>query len=270
MKWIVATVSILFLLVVSLEFEATGHQYDAAGNVGIVEKSGQIIPPDLIFRDENGRALRLGDLTAKPVILSLVYYTCEHICPQVLLGMARVVSRVGLTPGRDFSLVTVSFDETDTPAVALRVKENYMKAAGPLPEGSWKFLTGSSSNIAALTGSLGFSFKWVSPGFTHPVVLVILAPGGKISRYIYVEKYQYSVALPVIFSPVEMKMALQAAATGGVVSTLKTALLYCFAHEPEGQGKFFNMMAIVGLASLLMLAAFFLYLRFTSKRFRRP
>ncbi len=137
----------LGLLALVCTQNAYGHEtLDAGGagdgEIGIEEKTGQSLPGDLTFHDENGAEVRLKDLLGKPAILTLVYYTCEHICPLMLGGLAQALPRLDVVAGRDYRVITVSFDETDTPKIARDIKKNYIKAAGPgFPAEGWKFLT---------------------------------------------------------------------------------------------------------------------------------
>jgi protein SCO1/2 len=242
----------------------------AGGEVGIEETTGQLLPPELVFRDENGAPVKLGSLFGKPAILTLVYYTCEHVCPLMLSGLSQALPRLVVTAGRDYRVITVSFDETDTPEIARNVKRNYIKAAGStFPEQGWKFLTGDHEAIQRLTRSVGFRYRKELHGFNHPVVLIFLSPTGRISRYYQVTKYQYGAEYPITFSSFDLNMALTEAAQGKTVTGFKKALLYCFSHEPPGQSKFFNFIALVGLVTLLAMAAFFVYLQVSSRRYRR-
>src|ERR1700690_2083816 len=112
-------------------------------DVGIGERLGEIIPLDITFTDEQGRRVILRDLVTKPTILNFVYYSCTHTCPALLSGLSEVLSRIELTPGKDFNVVTISFDETDSPDLAARKRTDYLKAAGRVfPANSWNFLTG--------------------------------------------------------------------------------------------------------------------------------
>ena len=114
-----------------------------ANKIGIEEKTGQMIPADLVFYDENGDEVKLGDFYGKPIILTLDYYSCERECPLLLGGLAQALPRLAFQAGRDYRVVTVSFDDTDTPQVARDTKKNYIKAAGStFPEMGWRFLTG--------------------------------------------------------------------------------------------------------------------------------
>ncbi len=265
----------LCLLGLLLPGSAAGHETlpsgdSETGRIGLEEKIGQVIPPGLVFRDENGAEVGLETLRGKPAILTLVYYTCEHVCPLLLSGLSAALPRLMMTPGKDYRLITLSFDPTDTPQTAGNVRKNYLKAAGtPLAKDAWQFLVGDRENIEKLTRAVGFTYKKEIHGFNHPVVLIFLSPAGKISQYFNVTKYGYGADYPISFSSFDLNVGLTQAARGQELSGLTKALLYCFSHEPPGQSKFFNFLAAVGLVTLAALAAFFVYLQVTTRRFRR-
>ena len=253
----------------------TGHETLEPGNatggkISIEERTGQALPHNLIFYDETGKQVTLGDFLGKPVILTLVYYTCEHICPQMLAGLSQAVPRLSMALGKDYRILTVSFDETDKPQTAASVKRNYVKAVGvSFPEEAWKFLTGPKQSIHDLTEAVGFSYRKDSHGFTHPVVLIFITPDGKISSYFYVTKFQYGAAYPISFTSFDLNMGLTEAAQGKAVTGFKKAILYCFSHEPPGQSKFFNFIAILGIVTLIVLVSFFIYLQISSRKYRQ-
>lgn len=269
----------IFIIICFITLFTSGYGYThetldtgsgATGDMGITELTGQTIPPDITFFDENGTRIKLGDMLGKPVLLTLVYYTCEHICPQMLTALALALPRLSLQAGSDYQVITVSFDPEDTPRRAQDSKKNYIKAAGSaFPEGAWKFLTGDRQNIQRLTESVGFRYRKDIHGFIHPVVLIFLTPEGKIARYFSVTKYEYGAAYPISFSSFDLNVAFTEAAQGKPVTELKRVLLYCFSHEPPGQSKFIYFIAVVGLITLLAMASFFVYLRVTEKKYRK-
>jgi protein SCO1/2 len=235
--------------------------------IGITQKLGQTIPAQLIFADEQGGSVMLGDLIRKPAILTLVYYNCSRFCPQMLEGLAAVVSQLALSPDKDYQIVTVSFDQSDTPAIARDSKRNYVKAIqGPFPEDAWRFLTGDDKNIRQLCDATGFGFRREMHGFAHPVALIILSPSRKITRYIHISKFSYGVAYPITFSAIELSQALVDAALEKVGSATKKEFLYCFPHEPQGQQRFFSILTTVGAITVVCLAAFFAYLSLTGRK----
>ena len=265
---------LLFICIFGLIVTNSAHGHETLDNVGaggekigIEEKTGKKVPADLVFYDENGGRVKMGDFYGKPVILTLVYYTCEHICPLMLGALSEALPRLALQAGKDYNVVTVSFDDTDTPEIARDIKKNYINAAGTaFPEKGWKFLTGKGEDIHRLTEAVGFTYRKDVNGFSHPVALIFLAPDGKITKYLYVAKSTFG---SITFSSFDMNMALTEASQGREVTGLRKAVLYCFSHEPPGQSKFFDFMAVVGLVTLAVMVSFFIYLQVTTKRYRR-
>jgi protein SCO1/2 len=235
--------------------------------IGITEKIGQTIPARLIFADEQGREVTLGDLIKKPAILTLVYYDCGRFCPQLLAALAAVFPQLGLKPDDDYQVVTVSFDESDTPAVARDLKRNYLKAIqNPFPADAWRFLTGDRRNIQELCAAVGFTFQKEMHGFAHPVALIVLSPRRKISRYIHVSKFFYGAEYPITFSAIELSQALTDAAQERVGLATHKEFLYCFPHEPKQEINFFKISGIFGVVTIVCLAAFFVYLSVTGRK----
>jgi protein SCO1/2 len=243
---------------------------DEADSPGVTEHVGQFIPGEVLVVDDAGATLRLADLVDRPVILALVYYSCEHICPQVLSALGHLASEMTLAPGTDYRIVTLSFDAADTPADAARAKKNYLKPfAGGLPAGSWSFLTASPDDIRTLTDAAGFRYEADSHGFIHPSVLVILAPGGRIAGYIHVSKTAYGVGYPVTFPAVGVATSLRRAADGQSEAPSPLPLLFCYPHEPEKQSGFYGLLSTLGAFTLAVMAGLFLLLFMASGR-RRP
>ena len=239
---------------------AQGHETTASSaDIALDEKLGQSLPSDAVFFDENGHKVTLKGLIDKPTIIAPVYLHCMHVCPMLLNGLADALGKMDLVvPGKDFRVITLSFDDRDTPAIARDKKRNYLKAVGrPFPEAEWKFLTGNAVNIKKFTASIGFKFQRDGEhDFSHPVVLVVVAPGGKIVRYLY----------GTSFLPFEVTMALTEAAQGRVGSTTRKVLQYCFSYDPLKKSYVFNILKVTGTVMVLFVAAFFAYLMLSSKK----
>ncbi|MDA8082687.1 MAG: SCO family protein [Nitrospiraceae bacterium] len=235
------------LCVILLHTHASAGQDVRSPEVGIDEHLGGTLPLDTFFTDEQGRKVLLRDLVTKPTILTFVYYRCTHTCPTLLLGLSDVLSKIDLSPGKDYSVISISFDETETPDLAGQKKKDYIKATGKaFPEGAWRFLTADRETIERITGAAGFGFKRVSTGFAHPVALIVLSPRGKITRYLY----------GVRFLPMDLTLALTEASKGLAVPTVNRVLLYCFSYDPEGKRYVFNILKITGIATILFAALF--------------
>ncbi len=99
--------------------------------VGVSQRLNQQLPLDASFVDETGKSVKLGDYFGKhPAILALVYYTCPMLCSEEMDGLTSSLEMVKLTPGKDFDVVIVSIDPSDTPAQAAKSKALYVKRYG--------------------------------------------------------------------------------------------------------------------------------------------
>jgi protein SCO1/2 len=226
------------------------------GEVGIDEKLGQYVPSDLKFYDENGDSVRLGELINKPTILALVYYTCPGMCSPLLNGVAEVLEKLDEEPGKDYSVLTISFDTNDKPSLAAQKKINYVKSIKrPFPPAAWHFLTGDSLNIQRITDAVGFRYKRQGRDFIHPGLITVLAPDGKIARYLY----------GITFLPFDLKMALVEASEGRTGPTISKVLMYCYNYDPVGRKYALSIVRVGGLIILFFVAIFILYLLINSR-----
>ena len=227
-------------------------------NTGIEEKLGQRIPLDASFRNEEGKEVLLKEVMGKPTIVSLVYLSCPHTCPLLLGGLAEVLGRLELKPLKDYSVLTISFDEEDTPDIARDKKKNYLQAINtPFPESAWRFFTGDRENIKKFTDAVGFNFRREESGFAHPVALIILSPDGRIVRYLYGRT----------FLPFDLSMAITEA-DKGKIGLSRGVLLYCFIYDQPGKRYVFNILKVFGTVMIVSLVSFFLYLTVTGRRSR--
>ncbi|MBS3905651.1 MAG: SCO family protein, partial [Syntrophaceae bacterium] len=162
------------------------EQHREQKGVGIDEKLGRLIPLDLTFRDENGKPIALRELIDRPTILAPVFLACPDVCSFLLSNLSGALNRLPADPGKDFLALTISYDETEGPPLAMEKKNLYLKMIEkPFPEEAWRFLTGDRESILKLMDAMGFYFKREGKNFLHPVALIILAPDGKITRYLY-------------------------------------------------------------------------------------
>jgi protein SCO1/2 len=228
-------------------------------DVGIDEKLGSYIPLDLTFRNEQGNPVKLRDFFqgGKPVILTLNYFECPLLCTYVLNGVLDVVNKLdSLSLGRDFRIVTVSFNPSETPELARKKAANYLKELKNVQpsQRDWHFLTGDKENISGLTRALGFRYKKDGDQFAHPSVIAILTPQGEVSRYFYGIQYQ----------PKDLRLALLEASSGRIGSSkvLNQILLYCYHFDPVGRKYALQALNVVkagGVMTLLFVGIFLAY-----------
>ena len=163
-------------------------------NVGIEQHLDEQIPADLTFRDETGKPVRLGDYFGKkPMILNLVYYNCPMLCGEVLSGLESALRVLKFDVGKEFDVLTVSFDPRETPEMATKKKAEFLKRYGRAgaAEG-WHFLTGPQESIDALTKAAGFQYQYdpKTGQFAHATAIMVLTPEGKIAQYYYGVEYR--------------------------------------------------------------------------------
>jgi protein SCO1/2 len=219
-----------------------------AQEVGIDEKLGKPAALDLTFKDEDGKAVALRTLVDKPTILTLNYFRCAGICTPQLNGVVEVLNRTEAVPGRDFQVITVSFDDRDTPEIAAEKRTNYLREiTRPFPPAAWRFLTSDAATSRALADSVGFKFKKQGDDFIHAAAIIFLSPKGEITRYMY----------GVTYLPADLQMAAQEAAQSQARPTINKWLKICFSYDPEGRKYVFSFTKI-GAGIILLGAAIFL------------
>lgn len=222
-------------------------------NVGIDQHLGTQLPLDLKFRDETGRDVKLGDYFGKrPVVLSMVYYECPMLCGEVLNGEASVFSTLKFDIGKEYDVVTVSFDPTEGPDLARGKKRTYVERYGRAgAQEGWHFLTGPQDSISALTKAVGFNYAWdeQTKQFAHAAAIMVVEPNGKIAQYFYGVEY----------SPKDLRFGIVQASQGKVGNVVDQVLLYCYHYDPR-TGKYgavvSRVLKIAGAFTVLILGGF--------------
>ncbi len=241
------TLGMVFLLAFSLAGRA---QMKVPADIGIDEKLGSQVALDTKLKDENGTDVTLGQYVDKPTILIFNYFRCPGICPVLISNMVTAINRVQLEPGKDFRLVAVSFDPTDTPALAREKKANYLnQMKRPFSPDSWHFLTGTAENTRTVADSAGFNYRQQGDMYVHPGAVIILTPKGIISRYLY----------GTSFLPADIEMGVKEAAGGQVLPSISRVLSFCYVSDPQGRGRVFSVTRFAGAATLVLAAGFIVF-----------
>ncbi|MGH9522431.1 MAG: SCO family protein [Terriglobales bacterium] len=224
--------------------------------VGIDQNLDAQVPLNLSFHDELGKTVVLGDyFHGKPLILSLVYFHCPLLCPEVLRGMTAALPLVKFGMGKDYNVLTVSFDPKDTPQDALQEKNEQLHNLAPASQQSWHFLTGEQASITALTQAVGFHYKYdpASKQFYHATAIIVLTPEGKVSKYFYGVEY----------NPTDLRLGLVQASNHKIGTVVDAVLLLCCQYNPNtGKYDFFvsRLLAIAGFVTILVLGGILLFL----------
>lgn len=227
--------------------------------VRIDEKTGGMVS-DAVFFDSDGKEVRLRDLVTTPTVLLPIYYRCPDVCNLLQASFARILPDVALKPGEELRVISLSFDDRDTPKDAARAKRNYMAILdGKFPPDEWKFLSGSPESISAALDSIGFHVKREGGLYAHPVAAVVLAPGGKIIQYLH----------GTTFLPFDITMAGTKAAAGQPGLSVKRVLSLCYSYDPQGRRYVFNILRVSGFAIFGFVAIFVAYLVVTGRKDKR-
>jgi protein SCO1/2 len=218
--------------------------------VGIDQRLNNQVPLDLRFRDETGQTVTLSSYFGKrPVILSLVYYSCPMLCTMAENGLLNALRDVKFNVGEQYEVVTVSIDPSDTPEEATGKKAVYVGLYGrPAAKHGWHFLVGDEPSIRTLAQAVGFHYNYIpeTKQFAHATGIVVLTPQGKVSRYFY----------GILYPPRDVRLALIDASTEKIGNPVDAVLLYCCEYNPA-TGRYgvvvSRMLKIAGVITLLCL-----------------
>lgn len=221
--------------------------------VGIEQRLGATVPLDALLLDEAGRPVRLGKFFGtRPVVLVLAYYNCPMLCTQVLNGTVAAMRAISFDAGREYEVVTVSFDPRDKPRDAAAKKIPYVKEYGrPGAADGWHFLTASTASIERITESIGFHYRWDESRnqFAHASAIYVLTPDGRVSRYFFGIEY----------APRDLRLGLIEASNRKIGTPVDEILLYCFHYDPAA-GKYgavvMNIVRVAGAVAVLVLSVF--------------
>lgn len=239
-------VSLLNVIVVKADESNTGNPKK---EVGIDEKTGQTVPlDDIVLFDEKGEPKPLKDfVNGKPTIISLIYFRCPGICSPLTNGLADVIDKVDLQPGKDFNVISVSFNPDETYVMGTEKKENYYKMmTREMPPNAWQFLTADSANIEKICDALGFYAKKEGNDWVHGASIMAVAPDGKITRYLFGTDY----------NPFDFKLAILEASQGRTGTSIAKIVQFCFSYSPDAKKYVLNVTRVAGGGVLFLLIIF--------------
>jgi protein SCO1/2 len=238
-------------------------------SVKIDEKLDAQVPLDATFRDLDGKRVRLGDLFdgKRPTLLTFAYYNCPVLCSLILSSAASSMGKIPWTIGREFDVVTISIDPTETVERAKSKREALLSQYGRKEaETGWHFLLGDEATIARVTDAVGYRFHYdeETKQYAHPGALILLQPNGKVSRYLYGLEYP----------PNDVRLGLLEASQGKLTGAVDQVLLFCYRYDAH-QGKYViiaNRIMQIGAAIIAaVLVAFLAFLwRLERKRSGGP
>jgi protein SCO1/2 len=225
---------------------------------GIDQRLDNQVPLDLVFRDETGTQVKLDQYfhKGKPVVLALVYYECPMLCTMTLNGMVKTFKMVNLSIGKDYDVLTVSFDPREKPELAAKKKVNYVKEyKRDGADAGWHFMTGDEPAIAKLTDSVGFRYFYDTRTnqYGHSSAIIVLTPEGKVSRYFYGLEY----------APKDVRLGLVEASQNKIGTIADSLVLLCYHYDPT-TGKYgvaiMRTLRVAGVVTLVGLGGFIVFM----------
>lgn len=226
--------------------EAMADKSPDLTGVGITEKLGEGIDPNLTFTNEEGKTVRIGDFfqPRRPVIISLAYYECPMLCGVVLNALVDGMKGLDWTPGKEFALINLSFDPREKFNLAAAKKKNLLEALGkPGAAAGWHFLTGEEKQIKALADELGFGYHWdeKEKQYAHGAGIFVLTPEGKLSRVLYGIQYR----------PSDLRLSLLEASNGKIGTIVDRIILFCFSYNQHLRKYSLTVMRVLQLGAIL-------------------
>lgn len=245
------------ICLITLNSYSQSSLYDQQMQIGFDEKQGQYVPLDIKLVNEAGDTVFLKDIIKRPTILNLVYFRCPGVCSPLMWGVSKFIDEVDLQLGKDYEVITVSFDPDERIDLGIKKKAAYIGNMKKKESAEhWRFFVSDSTNIAKLTQSVGFNYKKINGQFVHPAGLVALASDGEIVRYLR----------GIEFLPFDIKITMVEAADGKIGPSINRLLAVCYSYDNEGNKFVFNVTKVSAILITFIAALFFLYLALTRKK----
>lgn len=236
---------IVFTVIFAITFTLQS-QVDQSLEVGVIEHLGETIPLDLEFLNEKSEKVTLKQLITKPTILSFVYFDCPGLCSPLLEGVGGVIKKTELVLGKDYQVITISFNFRDTPEKAKEKKDRFVERYSKGNGDGWIFLTTDSATIFKITDATGFKTKPVGLDFVHPSAIIAISPQGMITRYLY----------GISFLPIDFKMAIIEANKEQPRTSIQKIMLVCYTYDPENKRFALDVTKITGSLIIFFLLVF--------------
>ena len=251
------TILALFVCLMSIESYSQTQLFDKQMQISFEEKQGQFAALDAKLVNENGDTVLLKDVINKPTILNLVYYQCPGVCSPLMFGVSKFIDDVDLKLGKDYEVITISFDPTERIDLGIKKKAAYISMMKNKEAAKdWHFFVSDSLNIAKITKSVGFNYQKINNQYVHPAGLIAPGSDGKIIRYLR----------GIDFLPFDIKITMVEAAKGKIGPSINRLLAICYSYDTKGNQFVFNVTRVSAIVILFFVVLLFLYLALSKLR----
>ncbi|MGA9031595.1 MAG: SCO family protein [Sulfuricaulis sp.] len=194
---------------------------------------------DYTLTSADGRNLRMSEFRGKPLVISLIYTSCYHICPTTTQHLAKVVrtARAALGP-ESFNVLTIGFDTPrDTPSA---MRQFALDQSVNIAH--WEFLSTDAAAMAGLTKELGFIAYPAPHGFDHLIQATVVDAQGKIYRQVYGMNFD----TPLLVEPLK-ELVFGAPTSPSLLSNLGSRIkLFCTVYDPSSDQYRFDYSIFIG------------------------
>jgi len=241
----------LSICLISVNSYSQTSLFNQQMQVGFDEKQGQYADLSVKLVNEAGDTVLLKDVINKPTILNMVYFQCAGTCSPLMWGISKFIDGVDLQLGKDYEVITISFDPTERIKLGINKKSSYLSTMKKKEEAkNWLFFVSDSIDIAKLTKSVGFNYQKVNDQFVHPTGLIALAADGKIIRYLR----------GIEFLPFDIKITMVEAAKGKIGPSINRLLAVCYGYDSKGNQFVFNVTRVSAIVISFIVVLIFLVL----------
>ncbi|MEK6713975.1 MAG: SCO family protein [Nitrospirota bacterium] len=217
---------------------------------------------DYTLVDQDGKKFSIRELNGKPYVLSLIYTSCGHECPTIIMHLQDAFNKAGGDFGNKFNSLTIGFNpEKDTPEQLKRYGKSFTNDFR-----KWRFAAADKKTIEGLARDLGFYYNKVDEGFDHINMVTIVDKEGKIYKQIYGLDFK-----PVeILEPLSQSINMVKPVVSKPLSIIERIKLFCYKYD-EATGKYkldYGVLVTISIGAVLQILTmgWFIYLLWGKKR----
>jgi protein SCO1/2 len=219
---------------------------------------------DYSFTTADGDTISLQDYKGKPLLVSMIFTSCHHICPTTTKHLKNASAAAQEALGKDsFEIVSIGFDTANDTPDSMRS----FAAQQQVRDSNWQFLSASPETIEELSQDLGFQFFASPNGFDHLIQLSMIDRDGKVYSQVYGMKFE----LPALVEPLKQLVLNRPESAGHPISGLVDRVrLFCTVYNPAtGRYEFDNTLFIQIVIGFFVVFSIAFYLLREVRRARR-
>jgi protein SCO1/2 len=139
------------------------------------------LPPNSVYQlevsveDQTGEITGLDRYRGNPVVVTMFYASCPHVCPMLVSTIKLTESRLTSDERAELRILTISIDpERDTPEKLRETLERHSVDAD-----RWSMTRSTPGDLRALAGVFGVKYKQLPDGeFNHTTRMILLDRDG--------------------------------------------------------------------------------------------